>query len=151
MVNQQVLEGKWNEIRGQLQSRWGQLTDDELQTAQGDADQLVGLIQRKTGESRKEVEQYLDQITTQGAAGISAATEAARQYGQQATEAARQYGEQATEAARQYSHQAADRMRQGYSSAEHMVQERPAESLAVAFGAGLIAGVIVGLALCSSD
>jgi len=51
-VNQQTLEGNWNEIKGKLHERWGQLTQDDLQRARGDVDQLVGLIQRKTGEAR---------------------------------------------------------------------------------------------------
>jgi ElaB/YqjD/DUF883 family membrane-anchored ribosome-binding protein len=36
-------------------------------------------------------------------------------------------------------------MRGGYRSAEQMVQSRPAESLATAFGVGLVAGLIIGL------
>ncbi len=150
MVNQQVLEGRWNEIRGQLKSRWGELNDDELQRAHGDVDQLVGLIQRQTGESREQVEQYLEEITSSGGT-MGHATEQARHYGQQATEQARYYSAQAAEALRMRSEQMSERMRQGYSGAEAMVQQRPAESLAVAFGAGVIAGVVLGLLLRSSD
>ena len=36
---------RWWEARG----LWGQLTNDDLQQARGSIDQLVGLIQRKTG------------------------------------------------------------------------------------------------------
>ena len=52
MVNEQVLSGKWNEISGKIREKWGQLTDDDMQTFHGNATQLVGLIQRKTGEAR---------------------------------------------------------------------------------------------------
>ena len=47
MVNQQTLQGNWNEIKGKLRSKWGQLTNDDLQSVHGNVDQLIGLIQRK--------------------------------------------------------------------------------------------------------
>jgi eukaryotic-like serine/threonine-protein kinase len=65
--NRQALQGNWDEIRGQLRSKWGQLTSDDLQTFNGNVDQLVGLIQRKTGEARSSVENFLDELTTSGA------------------------------------------------------------------------------------
>jgi ElaB/YqjD/DUF883 family membrane-anchored ribosome-binding protein len=40
-------------------------------------------------------------------------------------------------------------MRGGYAQTERMVQQRPMESLAVGFGAGLITGVIIGLVMRS--
>ena len=46
MVNQQTLQGNWNEIKGKLRNRWGQLTNDDLQQAQGNVDQLIGQLQR---------------------------------------------------------------------------------------------------------
>jgi uncharacterized protein YjbJ (UPF0337 family) len=138
MVTQQTLEGSWNEIKGQLQEKWGQLTDDELQNAKGNAKQLVGLIQRKTGQAREEVEKYLDWIVADGQSAVQRGTEAAQQFAQQA-------GAQAQEVY----HQASERVQQGFHSAERAVARRPVESVAVAFGSGLIAGVIVGLVLRS--
>ena len=59
-VNIQALKGNWNEIKGKLRNKWGQLTNDDLQQARGNIDQLVGLIQRKTGEARTSVEKFLE-------------------------------------------------------------------------------------------
>ncbi len=67
MVNAQVLKGQWNEVRGQLKKKWGQLTDDDLRLTNGNIDQLVGVIQRKTGEAREAIEQFLDTVTAHGA------------------------------------------------------------------------------------
>ena len=61
MVNQQTLQGNWNEIKGKLRNKWGQLTNDDLQSVHGNVDQLIGLIQRKTGEARNSVEQFLEE------------------------------------------------------------------------------------------
>ena len=138
MVNQQMLQGRWNEIKGQLKERWGTLTDDDLQSFQGNLDQLVGTIQRKTGETRDSIEQYLDQVASQGSSAMGRAGETARQYAQQAGSSIQQASRQAMEG-----------MRQGYTQASHMVQDKPGQSLMVALGAGLFVGVLLGLAMRS--
>jgi ElaB/YqjD/DUF883 family membrane-anchored ribosome-binding protein len=43
----------------------------------------------------------------------------------------------------------AERVRKGYDSATEMVQERPVGALAIAFGAGLVAGVLIAMMLRS--
>jgi uncharacterized protein YjbJ (UPF0337 family) len=137
-VNQQTLEGNWNEIKGKLHERWGQLTQDDLQQARGSVDQLVGMIQRKTGEARERVEQYLSEITAHGGAGMSRMAEAVRGYASSAAESMEEARARASGA-----------MRGGYAQTERMIQQRPMESLAVGFGAGLITGVIIGLVMRS--
>jgi uncharacterized protein YjbJ (UPF0337 family) len=66
MVNTQVLQGQWNQVRGQLKKKWGQLTEDDLKFTNGNIDQLVGRIQHKTGEAREAIEGFLDELTSQG-------------------------------------------------------------------------------------
>jgi uncharacterized protein YjbJ (UPF0337 family) len=150
-MNQQTLEGNWNEIKGKLHERWGQLTNDDLQKARGNVDQLVGLIQRKTGEARERVEQYLNDLTSNGGAGVSKVAETVRGYAASAAESARGYASSATETAEEARARAADMLRGGYVQTERMIQQRPIESLAVGFGAGLIAGVIIGLVMRSGS
>jgi uncharacterized protein YjbJ (UPF0337 family)/ElaB/YqjD/DUF883 family membrane-anchored ribosome-binding protein len=150
-MNQQTLEGNWNEIKGKLHERWGQLTNDDLQKARGSVDQLVGVIQRKTGEARERVEQYLNDLTSGGGAGVSKVAETVRGYASSAAESARGYASSATETAEEARARAADMLRGGYVQTERMIQQRPIESLAVGFGAGLIAGVIIGLVMRSGS
>lgn len=64
MANSQVLAGQWNQVRGQIKKRWGQLTDDDLKLVDGNIDQLVGRIQHKTGEAREAIESFLDELTS---------------------------------------------------------------------------------------
>lgn len=149
MVNEQTLQGNWNEIKGKLRTKWGQLTNDDVQSFSGSIDQLVGLIQRKTGETRGSVEKYLEEVSASGASTLNQAAESARQYAQQATEKAREYAGQATETIQQRSKQAAESLRHGYEEAEHLVRDRPAESMAVCFGAGVFVGVLLGIVLRS--
>ena len=137
-VNQQTLEGNWNEIKGKLRERWGNLNQDELQQAKGNIDQLVGLIQRQTGEARDKVEKFLTELTTNGSGAVSKATENVRNYAQQAAENVQGMSQQAT-----------DKMKAGYEETERVVRERPFESLAVCFGAGIVTGLFVGLMMRS--
>lgn len=136
MANQQTLQGNWNEIKGKLRKRWSQLTDNDLPERQGDVDQLVGAIQRKTGEGREAIENYLHEVTGQASSAISGAAERVRQYAGQAVESAQGVGRQA-----------AEQVRSGYEEAEQFVRDQPAISLGVCFGLGVVTGLLVGLSL----
>lgn len=63
-MNKDRIEGRWKELRGSIKERWGKLTDDELDQTEGSADKLAGLIQRKYGEGRDEVEKQLDKLAS---------------------------------------------------------------------------------------
>jgi uncharacterized protein YjbJ (UPF0337 family) len=136
MNNEQTLQGNWNEIKGKLRSKWGSLTDDDLMVFNGDVDQLMGTIQRKTGEARESIEQFFKQFSSNGASAISRASETVRDYAQQAAESVQETSKQAAES-----------VREGYADVEELVRQRPAESLAVCFGVGVITGVVVSLLL----
>ena len=86
MVNAQALQGQWNQIRGDLKKKWGQLTDDDLRFTNGNIDQLIGKIQQRTGEAREAIEQFLTESTSQGASAISQAAGQVGQYARQATD-----------------------------------------------------------------
>jgi len=149
MVNQQTLQGNWNEIKGKLKSKWGQLTNDDLQQAHGSVDQLIGLIQRKTGEARNSVEKFLEDLTSNGSSGFSKAAETAKEYAHTAMESVQDGSKRAADSMRQGYDQAGESMRKGYEEAEHMIRERPAESAAVCFGIGMVVGVLLGLTMRS--
>jgi uncharacterized protein YjbJ (UPF0337 family) len=137
-INAQELQGQWNKLRGQVKERWGQLTDDDLQIQGGNVDQLVGRIQQRTGESREAIEKYLNDLTSRGASMVSQAAETVSSYAQQAGEQLRdRYGD------------FADQARERYDRAQDVVRHNPSQSVAAAFGVGLVAGLIVGLALRS--
>ena len=56
-MNQDVFEGKWKEMRGQIKEWWGKLTDDDLEQVGGKADQLIGLLQQKYGYTKEHAEE----------------------------------------------------------------------------------------------
>ena len=80
MINQQVLQGNWNEIKGKLRNKWGQLSNDDVKSFDGNVDQLLGLIQKKTGEGRESVESFLNEVTTKGGAAVTQAAETVSEY-----------------------------------------------------------------------
>ena len=49
-------KGDWNITKGKLKQKWAQLTDDDLQFAEGKHDELLGRIQKRTSETREAVE-----------------------------------------------------------------------------------------------
>jgi uncharacterized protein YjbJ (UPF0337 family) len=56
-MNQDMFEGKWKEMRGQVKEWWGKLTDDDLQTVDGKADKLIGLLQQRYGYTREKAKE----------------------------------------------------------------------------------------------
>src|SRR4051794_25131707 len=144
-INAQELQGQWTKLRGQVKQKWGQLTDDDLQIQGGNVDQLIGRIQQKTGEGREAIEKFLGDLTSRGAGTVSQVAEAAREY----TQHARDFASQAGGRLREGYNQAGDMARQRYEMAEDMVRRNPGQSVAAAFGFGLVLGVVVGLALRS--
>ena len=56
-MNEDVFEGKWKEMHGQVKEWWGKLTDDDLERGGGNAEKIVGLLQQKYGYTRAHAEQ----------------------------------------------------------------------------------------------
>jgi uncharacterized protein YjbJ (UPF0337 family) len=48
-MNEDIVKGKWREIRGDIQKSWGKLTNDELDKTKGDLKAISGLLQQRYG------------------------------------------------------------------------------------------------------
>jgi uncharacterized protein YjbJ (UPF0337 family) len=59
-MNQDILSGKWKQMRGELKTWWGKLTDDDVDRIGGQKDKLIGLIQEKYGYAREQAEQEVE-------------------------------------------------------------------------------------------
>jgi uncharacterized protein YjbJ (UPF0337 family) len=55
-MNTLEIKGDWNVTKGKLKQKWAKLTDDDLQFAEGKQEELLGRIQKRTGETREAVE-----------------------------------------------------------------------------------------------
>ena len=62
-MNQDILKGKWLEIKGRVKEKWGKRTDDDLCEIEGKEAKLLGLLQKKYGYIREKEElSYKDSI-----------------------------------------------------------------------------------------
>lgn len=59
-MNWDQIEGNWKQLKGRAQAKWGELTDDELDRANGRKNELAGLVQEKYGKSREAAEREVD-------------------------------------------------------------------------------------------
>ncbi len=59
-MNRDVLQGKWKQMRGQVKTWWGNLTDDDLDVIDGNRDKLVGKLQERYGYTRDKAQQEVD-------------------------------------------------------------------------------------------
>jgi uncharacterized protein YjbJ (UPF0337 family) len=55
-MNTLQLKGDWNIVKGKLKQKFAQLTDDDLQYIRGKEDELIGRIQKRTGQAKEDVE-----------------------------------------------------------------------------------------------
>ena len=60
MINENMIKGQWKEIKGEIQKKWGQLTNDDLDSVQGDVTALEGLIQKRLGMKQEKAHSELN-------------------------------------------------------------------------------------------
>ncbi len=53
-------EGRWDQLKGKVQQTWGDITDDDLDVAEGNYDELIGRVKERTGESREAIEDKIN-------------------------------------------------------------------------------------------
>ena len=127
MVTRQEMSGQWNQIRGAVKEKYGQITDDELREVEGDSEQLIGLIQQKIGAARAEVEAFVNKVYEDCGASCS----------------------HLAERASEYSKATGETLRQGYHQSTKAVARHPMESVATALGIGLVVGIAIGYSLAA--
>lgn len=114
----QELQGQWQDLRGLVQRRWKQLSDSDLRVVGENLSELVDFIEHKTGEGRDSIELFLSVMTSGGASAVSHAARTVGRY-----------------------------TREGLDRTERATRRRPGRAVAVAFGFGLVAGLLVGRSL----
>ncbi|MBV9574170.1 MAG: CsbD family protein [Acidobacteriales bacterium] len=60
-MNWDRVEGQWKQMKGSVKSRWGKLTDDDLNVISGKKDQLVGRIQERYGIAKDEADKQVNE------------------------------------------------------------------------------------------
>ena len=62
MATNLQIKGSWNELKGKLKQKYGQLTDDDLAFAEGKEDELLGRLQKKLGKSKEELRAEIERM-----------------------------------------------------------------------------------------
>jgi len=57
------IKGNWNIIKGKLKKQYANLTDDDLTYDEGREDELLGRLQKRTGESREEIIERINEYS----------------------------------------------------------------------------------------
>lgn len=61
-MNDLKWKDRWNEIKGRIKRSFGNITDDDLRYKNGQEDEMIGRLQDKTGKSKKEVHDWLNDL-----------------------------------------------------------------------------------------
>jgi uncharacterized protein YjbJ (UPF0337 family) len=56
------MKGNWNEVKGKLKQKYGQLTDDDLMFADGKEDELLGRLQKRLGRTKDELRAEIEDM-----------------------------------------------------------------------------------------
>lgn len=53
---QDILAGKWHELKGKIKTQWGKLTDDDVTVMSGRMEELSGSLQKRYGYDKARAE-----------------------------------------------------------------------------------------------
>ncbi|QDT90811.1 CsbD family protein [Gimesia algae] len=132
MATKVELSGKWKTIAGAVKKKYGQITDNDLKQVEGNLDQLAGLIQKKTGQTQKQIKEFYEECCG-----------SVDSVGGQAAELAGGAGE----AVRERYDKATEQARQGYNETIKTVAQKPLASVGIALGVGIVCGLIIGTSI----
>ena len=61
-MNKLRMKGSWNEVKGKLKQKYGQLTDNDLTFAEGKDEELLGRLQNRLGKSKDELRKEIEDL-----------------------------------------------------------------------------------------
>ncbi|MBS0225494.1 MAG: CsbD family protein [Proteobacteria bacterium] len=61
-MNKDIISGKWEQVKGSAQAKWGKLTNDDLDVAEGDAKYLAGRLQERYGWQQDQAKREVDEF-----------------------------------------------------------------------------------------
>lgn len=62
MFDKNTTEGKWKQLKGEIQKTWGNITGDELEQTKGDMKSIAGIVQEKYGIAKEEASRRLSEM-----------------------------------------------------------------------------------------
>jgi uncharacterized protein YjbJ (UPF0337 family) len=62
MTTKLQVKGGWNQVKGKLKQKYGQLTDDDLTFSEGKEDELLGRLQQKLGKNKEDLRAQIEKL-----------------------------------------------------------------------------------------
>ena len=59
-MNQDILKGKWSQVKGDVRGWWGKLTDEDLTQIEGHSEKVIGKLQERYGYKHEQAEKELN-------------------------------------------------------------------------------------------
>jgi uncharacterized protein YjbJ (UPF0337 family) len=60
-MNSDQFAGKWNQLKGSVRTKWGQLTDSDVEQIKGNREKLMGLVQERYGLAKEAANDQIDE------------------------------------------------------------------------------------------
>lgn len=61
-MNKLQIKGNWNELKGKLKQKYGDLADEDLVYVEGKEDELLGRLQKKTGKAKEDLVDEINKL-----------------------------------------------------------------------------------------
>ncbi len=130
-MNTDQIRDQWNSITGRLRDHWSELSEQDFRRVRGNVDQLIGMVQKRTGATRGEVEHLINRVVSDGNRLGHQVSDAASRYAADASDFLHDQYDLLSERASDYSRRTAN-----------AVRARPTEALVLAFSLGVVATAI---------
>jgi uncharacterized protein YjbJ (UPF0337 family) len=64
-MNADTLKGQWHQVKGEIKTQWGKLTNDDLDQINGQSEKLIGKLQERYGYARDRAEREFSDFDTE--------------------------------------------------------------------------------------
>jgi uncharacterized protein YjbJ (UPF0337 family) len=155
-MNKFTFDASWDEVKGKLRQKYGQLTDDDLSFAEGKGEEMLGRLRQKLGMSQDDLHSMLNDLKDEGAGGggVNRVREQIQKVKTRATQAAGEVKTKATAMAGDLKAAATVRAGEAYQQArqrattltgdgQDYIRQNPREALLTAVAAGFVVGLLL--------
>ena len=152
-MNKFTFDGSWNEIKGKLRQKYAELTDDDLQFAEGKGEEFLGRLQTRLGVGGDEMQRVLIELKQQVEEIHGNARSTFETAKHKISEVASDVKAKVTDSLNPAAVSAAaekawqstkDKAGDALQTGERYVREHPGTSVLSTFGFGLLVGLAVG-------
>ena len=63
-MNNDIFQGKWSQVKGDVKKFFGKLTDDDMLQVEGNSDKMIGKLQERYGYTREQAEAEWGKFST---------------------------------------------------------------------------------------